>query len=55
MIKLIWSLLTGITIIYIHLANPDMTETRLFLNFWWVWIIIIVAGIITVTVERKEP
>lgn len=32
------ALALGIVSIVIHFSNPDMTETRLFLNYWPLWV-----------------
>lgn len=31
----------------VRLANPDMTETRLLLTYWWLWLIIIAVMLLT--------
>lgn len=27
--------------IYVRLSHPDMTETRLFIDFWYVWLAVV--------------
>jgi hypothetical protein len=47
----------AVVTIYIRLSHMDMTETRLFVTYWWVWIVlaaIILYGAILTTRSARR-
>jgi len=41
--------------VLIRLCNPDMSETRLLLTFWWVYLLgLIVCFAVTMVPEKRE-
>ena len=38
----------------LRILNPEMTEMQLLLEFWWVWLIILLAGVLTVLIDGKR-
>jgi len=51
-LALILSLASLIVILYVRFSNPDLTETRLFLTFWPLWLIIIIALLLACALWR---
>lgn len=45
--------LVALTGIYVRFANPDLTETQLFIDFWYVWLCMVMAVIAAATLLRK--
>lgn len=45
--------LAALTGIYVRFANPDLTETQLFIDFWYVWLCMVMAVIAAATLLRK--
>ena len=43
---MILGLLGILTGIYLRFSNIDMTETRLFLNYWYLWLVTILCFLI---------
>ena len=39
--------------IYVRFANPELTETQLFIDFWYVWLCMVMAVIAAATLLRK--
>ena len=39
--------------IAIRIANPDMSETRLFVNFWWYWLITLTVCFLGLALSSK--
>lgn len=43
-------LASAVISIYLRLANPDMTEIRLFINFWWAWAFVAICAVSGLTI-----
>lgn len=49
------ALIGGISVATVRLMNPDMTETRLFLEFWWLWTAILAVGALAFFITEAPP
>lgn len=45
--------LAALTGVYVRFANPELTETQLFIDFWYVWLCMVMAVIVAATLLRK--
>lgn len=45
--------LATLTGVYVRFAHPDLTETQLFIDFWYVWLCMVMAVIAAATLLRK--
>ena len=39
---------------YIRFSHPGLTETQLFLNYWYVWVSIVIVFVIAALVRNSE-
>lgn len=37
-----------------RIVNPDLTETRLFINYWWIWLCAFVVAFIGMSIMARE-
>lgn len=49
----------GIAIVVIgqiatRIANPDMSETRLFITYWWLWVCAFTAAFVGISIMARE-
>ena len=45
--------LAALTGVYVRFANPELTETQLLIDFWYVWLCMVMAVIAAATLLRK--
>ena len=45
--------LAAITGVYVRFSHPDLTETQLFIDFWYVWLCMVMFVIAAATLLRK--